>query len=302
MAESVVTVDLLNPGQVFACLGLLEATEILTGEAAAVFDWTRLKARFRLSGPGDEAPVVRVFRFLEESRAVARVPAGTVDLKGWNYSRWGSVRTDAPGSPYPFPYPDSPAELPAVLRDHEGNEIPVEYWGDATKRDSVKFWGGSAGYPGAARLQDAVRLAKGKARQYASNPFELSAVQTSSFRFDWRRDYVPVDVGFSPNRHSKSPHSKVSMVGFPVVELLAAIGVTHARPRRVDRLRYQYGVIGGGTPLDPVFLRAALGAPSSPVPGAPFRRFTMNLGSPGQEGKERCITHVTEDTPNDHDS
>ena len=292
MAESVVPVDLLNPGQVFACLGLVEATDILIGEAAGAFDWTGPQARFRVSGIGGEAPVARVLRFLEEAEAIARVPAGSAALNGWKPD-WGTVRGDPVGSPFPYPAPDSPATLPVLLRDADGNEIPVEYWGDATRRDNVKFWGGSGGYPGAALFRDAVALATGKMRQHASDPFALSAPQTSSFRFDWRRDYVPIDAGFSPNRHGK-----LSMVGFPVVELLAAIGVTHARPKRLDRLRYQYGVLGGDEPLDPVFLRAALGA-LSPVPSAPFRRFTMNLGWPGQEGQARCITHVTEETIDD---
>ena len=292
MAESVVPVDLLNPGQVFACLGLVEATEILTGGAAGAFDWTGPQPRFRVTGIGDEAPVTRVLRFLEDAQPIARVPADSAPLNGWKPD-WGNVRADPVGTAFPYPLPDSPATLPVLLRDADGNEIPVEYWGDATRRDNVKFWGGSGGYPGAALLRDAVALATGKMRQHVGDPFALSAPQTSSFRFDWRRDYVPIDTGFSPNRHGK-----LSMVGFPVVELLAAIGVSHARPKRLNKLRYQYGVLGGNEPFDPVFLRAALGA-LSPVPGAPFRRFTMNLDWPGQEGQARCITHVTEETLDD---
>ncbi len=33
MAEATIPVDLRNPGQVFACLGLMEAAEVLLGPA-----------------------------------------------------------------------------------------------------------------------------------------------------------------------------------------------------------------------------------------------------------------------------
>lgn len=38
MTEASIPVDLLNPGQVFACIGFLEAADVLLGEAMGVFD------------------------------------------------------------------------------------------------------------------------------------------------------------------------------------------------------------------------------------------------------------------------
>ena len=40
MAEADIPVDLLNPGQVFACLGFVEAAEVLLGDATGGFDWS----------------------------------------------------------------------------------------------------------------------------------------------------------------------------------------------------------------------------------------------------------------------
>ncbi|MDE0220260.1 MAG: type I-U CRISPR-associated protein Cas8c [Spirochaetaceae bacterium] len=292
MAESAIPVDLLNPGQIFACLGFVEAADVLLGDAAGMFDWDN--GRFRVTANGSEAPVERVLRFLEEAEIVTRVPAGSANLGRWREG-WGDApEADPPGSPFPFPDPTSPATLPAVLRDAEGAEVAVEHWGDATNRDNLKLWAGAGGYPGTALLRDARELARGSLRQSSGDPFALAAVQTSSFRFDWRRDYIPVDAGFSPNEHRD-----VSMVGYPVVELLAAIGISNARPRRSTKLEYRYGVLGGEEPLDLVFLRAALGAATAPVPGIPFRRFVMRLGWPGRPNQARCITHVTEESPND---
>ena len=45
MAESTIPVDLLNPGQVFACLGILEMADVLLGDATAAFDWTVVRRR-----------------------------------------------------------------------------------------------------------------------------------------------------------------------------------------------------------------------------------------------------------------
>ena len=294
MAESTIPVDLLNPGQVFACLGILEMADVLLGDATAAFDWdSGQETMFRVTAADSEPPVERVIRFLEEARIVTRAPAGSPNLNGWKAS-WGDP-PDAvePGEPFPFPDPSSPATLPVVLRDDAGNEVVIDYWGDSTRRDNVKFWAGAGGYPGAAIVRDAMKIVRGKMRQHANNPFALSDAQTSSFRFDWRRDYIPVQDGFSPNRHGKN----IQMVGFPLVEILAAIGMTHARPHRKAKLEYRYGVLGyrNGPLLEPIFHRVALGAEATPIPGRSFRRFVMQLDWPGQEDQARCITQVSEE-------
>ena len=294
MAESSIPVDLLNPGQVFACLGLLEAADVLLGSALAAFDWhTSAQTSFRVAAAGTEPPVARVIGFLEEAEIVTRVPEGSTNAESWKKS-WGvKPRVDSGSEAFPFADPSSPATLPVTLRDGSGNELSVDYWGDATRRDNVKFWSGAAGYPGSAILRDAIEIVRGKMRQHANNPFALSGAQSNSFRFDWRRDYIPVQDGFSPNKHGKA----IQMVGFPLVEVLAAIGMSHARPRREEKLRYTYGVIGDreGALVEPMFHRAALGSSSCPVPGTPFRRFTMQLDWPGKEDQARCITQVTEE-------
>jgi CRISPR-associated protein Csx14 len=119
--------------------------------------------------------------------------------------------------------------------------------------------------------------------------------QSSSFRFDWRRDYIPIDAGFSLNAHA----GRIEAVGYPLVELLAAVGLANARPRRPNRrnkLEYVYGVVGTDSssalwlPL-PV-LRAAMGSTALPFA---TRRFRMQLGWPGKEGQARAITTVTEE-------
>ncbi len=296
MAESKIPVDLLNPGQVFACLGLMEAAEVLLCGVHGAFDWSSAQqANFRMSADGTEEPVARVMRFLEEAEVIVLAPERSPNIDGWK-SSWGEPpRNNSTGDPFPYPDPQSPATLPVILKDEEGNELSIDYWGDTTSRDNVKFWAGAAGYPGAALLRDAFKMVRGKLLQFGNAPFELSHAQSSSFRFDWRRDYVPAQTGFSPNKKRGKP---IRMVGFPTVEILAAIGVSHARPLRRKKLSYEYAVLGYGSNalVDIVFHRAALGARISPIPGCPFRRFAIQLDWPNQEGQDRCITQVTEET------
>ncbi len=294
MSAASIPVDLFNPGQVFACLGFLEAADLLLGDARGGFDWQdKTDVKFHLQARGHADPAEVVLEFL----AKAKVRAISPDPSALSVEKW-DVPTDAldEGKPFPFVIPRSPATLPAILvaegisGDREEQQISLEYWGDSTDRDNVKFWAGAAGYPGAALARDALDLIRSLNRDSQSNLFDLSAPQSSSFRFDWRRDYIALDTGFAINEHGD-----IHMAGFPIVELLAAIGVSHARPERLNKLNYRYSVIGiepGALLLDPIFLRAALGC--APLP-FPRRVFSMRLGWPGQENQARCITEVMEE-------
>ena len=299
--EAYVPVDLFNPGQVFACVGLLEAADVLCGDAEAYFDWSDASdVRFRLRANGPESPVQRVLRFLDLAEARAEVVEGSPNIEAWK-AAWGPTPTIVPrANGYPSPDPSSPATLVCALLAG-GDRLTLDHWGDETERDNVKFWAGSGGYPGVALARDALALVRGHAARAAADPFALSAPQSSSFRLDWRRDYVPIDAGFSLNAHGD-----IESRGFPLVELLAAIGLGHARPRRPsprDKLVYEYGVVGRGTVgpstwLPPSLLRVALGRPvaRSQVLPWPTRHFRMRLDWPGQEGQARSITTVTEES------
>lgn len=296
MAESSIPVDLFNPGQVFACIGLVEAADVLLGDAEGAFDWRDASdVRFRLRAGGDEPPTRAVLAFLDRATATAEAPSGSPSLESWK-DAWGerpAVLDRASG--YPFPNPPSPATLVCVLGDGT-HQIKLEHWGDATQRDNVKFWAGAGGYPGVALARDALDLVAGRGASVADDPFALWAVQSSSFRLDWRRDYIPLDAGFSLNQHGD-----IVTVGFPLVELLAAIGLSHARPLRPARrnkLEYVYAIAGWARAeptrwLPPPLLRAALGG--APLP-FPRRRFRMLLDWPSREGQDRSITTVTEET------
>lgn len=302
MTEAFIPVDLFNPGQVFACLGFLEAADVLLGDAEGGFDWTdEANVRFALRAAGNENPFAVVLAFLATANVLSLAPPGS----DYDSGKW-SVPTEVivTDAPFPFPAPSSPGTLPAaiegVLAKGGGAtaRLVIDHWGDATRRDAVKFWGGSGGYSGAARARDAIKLVRDHCGDVALDPFAFAAEQGSSFRFDWRRDYIPIDTGFSLNSHS----GRIVTVGFPLVEIFAALGLGNARPRRLRKLEYQYGVIGtrrgatrmssGDSFFEPTLLRAALGGSELPFPRRSFR---MQLGWPAQEDQERSITGVIEE-------
>jgi CRISPR-associated protein Csx14 len=296
MSEASIPIDLLNPGQVFACLGFLEAAETLLGNARGGFDWSNESAvRFRLCGGEEDQPFEKVLAFLANAD-VGSLSPGRSSLAT---EKWGVPTfhmTD--DSPFPYPIPDSPATLPAALSGSQfASRIVLDHWADnraATSRDNAKFWAGAGGYPGAALARDGLNLVRNRIENAAHDPFNLSAEQSSSFRFDWRRDYIPLDIGFSINNHSST---RFATVGYPLVEIFAAIGLTHARPEFLSKMKYRYGVLGAPSGRDlfsPLFLRASLGAPVLPFPQ---RTFHMDLGWPGKEGQARCITTVYEEIP-----
>lgn len=290
MAEASIPVDLLNPGQVFACLGFMEIAEVLWGSCKGRFDVeiTNTSGNFILSADGASNPILEVLRFLVGAEPVAVAPRRSSLSTG----KWGVETVVCNDSTFPSGPPATPATLPVLLRNGD-RSIPIDYWADGSDRDNFKLWAGSSGYPGAALARDALRLIRnlqGNALNAAAqDPFNVSAPQSSSFRFDWRRDYIPLDVGFSPNEHSS-----VYMVGYPIVELLAAVGMQNARPARVrhrDKLLYRYGVSSAFLPT--VFARAVLGGSRI---GFPTRLFQVRLGWPGQEGQARCIVDAQEET------
>src|SRR5438105_5489060 len=87
MAQARIPIDLLNPGQVFACLGFLEAADVLLGDAEGGFDWTdAAKPQFLVRAAGAVNPVEEVLAFLADARLELWTPK--------NYSEKGNGRDD----------------------------------------------------------------------------------------------------------------------------------------------------------------------------------------------------------------
>jgi hypothetical protein len=158
MAEAAIPVDLLNPGQVFACLGLMEAAEILWGACEGRFDYrgTESSVNFVLRVDGAQDPVMETLCFLSHADAKAIVPRNS----GLSSEKWDVETLPRHDTNFPCAAPDSPAALPTLLKS-EQHSIPIEHWADGSDRDNMKFWeasrrGGAAcrsgGHPRRMRL------------------------------------------------------------------------------------------------------------------------------------------------------
>lgn len=295
MGIASIPVDLLNPGQVFACIGLAEIAQMLHRDARGTFDWSHRGAvRFHLGTSASENPIAAALAFLDAAEVVSLAPKGSSNsTKPWKVE---TIALDL-GEPFPNADESGPPQMPARIQ-RDSSHIDITYWGDSLAkvgRDGAKFWAGAGGYPGAAYVRDALDAVRGKMAASFADPFNLAALFGANLRLDKRGSCVPLDVGFSPNSHSA-----LNFLGFPLVEILAAIGLTHARPRRLDdKLEYRYGVIAApaghsNTLLPLALLRAAMGAVSLPFPQ---RTFFLQLGWAGQEGQARAITSAVEESP-----
>ena len=153
MGRREIPVDLRNPGQVFACLGFLEAAHVLCGPAEGGFAWEGPE-RFILEAEGAEDPVGVVLEFLAGANATAQAPFNS-ELRAKEPGVATAVRRDRF---YPCPEPETPSALPIVLSDTFGRSIRIEHWADGSgQRDTVKFWAGMGGYSGAALARDLLK-------------------------------------------------------------------------------------------------------------------------------------------------
>lgn len=291
MTTASIPVDLLNPGQVFACIGLAEIALVLHNDAGGAFDWSdRRGVRFHLGTSSTENPIEAALAFLDAAEVFSVAPAGSPNRT----EKWSVPTRNLPaGAPFPNDDESGPPQLPTRLGRGD-TYIDISYWGDSLAsigRDGVKFWGGAAGYPGAAHIRDALASVRGKAAGGHADPFNLAALLGANLRLEKRGSCVPLDAGFSPNNHDFHVRT------FPLVELLAAIGLTHCRPQRIQKIEYRYGVVataerGTDTLLPLPLLRAAVGAMPLPFPQ---RTFKLYLGWAGQEGQARVITSSVEE-------
>ncbi|MFZ3236795.1 MAG: hypothetical protein WA184_15680, partial [Stellaceae bacterium] len=169
----------------------MEAAEIVCGPCEGKFNYEGAESSvdFVLKVDGTQNPVVETLCFLCHADAQAIGPRDS-DL---STRKWGLETLTRDDTIFPCAALDSPAALPMLLKNEE-HSIPIEHWADGSDRDNVKFWAGAAGYPGAALARDALNLVRGLGGNAlavaATDPFNVSAPQSSSFRFDWRRDYI----------------------------------------------------------------------------------------------------------------
>jgi CRISPR-associated protein Csx14 len=324
MAEADIPVDLFNPGQVFACLGFLEAADILLGDAESGFDWhDKGGVRFQLHTKGDENPFEAVLAFLAEAEARRFGPVGYADPPpkkgGKNVDEQDADEDDEAESEMEATVPtidlsetflaEKGDRMTLPIRIGGGNYPVIElgHWADGSNRETFKLYSGNRSADRIARaMLKGVREKPSKKQRQNGLPGYL---KTKGLAQLWKEDrerltreplHVLTPMGGSFNFDPRgawtaidagySPNDqkpKHTVEASPVVEFLAAWGLEHARPAVFDNRQVRYAV--WGIPLSPMIARAALvGA----IPSLPMKHFRFTLDS---SGKNKIVTFAEEE-------
>lgn len=284
MAESSIPVDLLNPGQVFACLGFMEAADVLLGSCQGGFDWTRPVAEFSLRAIGDRNPFEVVLEFLAEARIEAVAPKGWEPPRSQKRSRKSEqaptqgdesesgedealqeeslLRSDTfPCRPFGKDEDKLAMKLPVQLS--RGNKrINLSHWADGSSRTDFKLYAGNrSAFSIAEKMLLGVR-AKGKRGK--SGEFKNLGIAHL-----WRAirerlvaapfgELVPLGGRFNLDANGawtaldsgySLDEQEHDIEASPVVELLAAVGLENARPVDLPGRGARYAAWRGLLPL-----------------------------------------------------
>jgi len=320
MSAHSIPVELLNPGQVFACLGFLEAADVLLGDAEGGFDWSDAgNVRFSLRAEGERNPFETVLEFLADTEPKRWGPIGYKDpppKKGKGDTDEDDESEEAVDSATTLNSdldlsPTFPAKegdrMALPIRFGGGNRpvVALEHWVDGSSRGSFKLYAGNrsadriaramlngvrkkatakqttSGQPGNLKTRGLAQLWELDRAALIDAPFDVLTPMGGSFNFDPRGAWTALDAGYSPNEH------KHAIQASPVVEFLAAWGLEHARPDEFDVRQVRYAA--WGVSLQPMLARAALAGGLTTVPLKQFR-FELDLS-----GKNKVVTFAQEE-------
>jgi CRISPR-associated protein Csx14 len=310
MAETSIPVDLFNPGQVFACLGFLEAADVLIGNAEGGFDWSvETNVRFVLRVSGNDNPITEVLKFL--ASAIVK----ELEPQVW------------PGDKVPEAIPT--AVFPSTIQNHfdkqekkwtrtkfpirllnsenDGSGIDLLNWTDGSTRPLFKLYSGNRsacsiagdmlfgkrGNPtknnpqGKVEKKGLLQLWDEQRTELIADPLNVLCSIGGSFNFDPRGAWTALDAGFSPDRQKKVGNID-GIASSPVVEMFAAWGMEHARPDEYETRQVRYSAWGRLVP--PILARPALACANIAIPIRRFR-FTLALS-----GKNKVVTFAQEET------
>lgn len=248
-----VRVDPTNPGQFFACCGLLELADRLWDGAEGWFQ----DGVFTVSTKGTlkellevlvrELPVevTRLDNGLNVKPLIAplRLSLGDQSQGGLTLDAWMAIRI---------------VKGKAVTAANP----PWNFW--SGQQTSLRIW---------TALRAALRQQMKKLEvSHYEDLFGLSVPLSGRFGFDPGAAWNALDVGFSPNEQS------IDVASSPATELLAAVGLQRFRPRLSDdRMSFDYST--WGQPLAPSIAGAVSSGLVTVPPAMRFRGRVVSRGS-----------------------
>ena len=223
MTQTSIPVDLFNPGQVFACLGFLEAADVLVGGAEGGFDWSdETNARFDLRASGNESPFSLVLKFL------AGVTIKELEPDAWPGEKvTGAVPTDVFPSTIQNHFDKQEKKwtrtkfpIRLLSPDEDESGIDLLNWTDGSTRPLFKLYSGNRsafsiagdmlrgkrGNPtrsdptGKVEKKGLLQLWSKRRTDLIADPLNVICSMGGSFNFDPRGAWTAIDAGFSPNK------------------------------------------------------------------------------------------------------
>jgi len=209
-STSRVSVDATNPGQFFACCGLLELADRLWGGAEGWFLESAFSVRPLEAGTSTESTLVGLLR------AITGATLRQVD---------------------PDEDTSSPIEIP------EPFDIRLDWWkDDRAGGNRLKVW---AGRMDCVRIARAMQNEMQRPELHNDALFDHGRIvydpldpdnKVEPFYFDARRgsNAHPIDIGFSPDSLA------MKSTAYPAVEFLCLVGLQRFRPMPVDTRVFDY--------------------------------------------------------------
>ena len=232
MSELRIQIDPCNPGQFYACCGLLELAELSGRETLSRFftdEHRPREAAFGVESGGD--------LFLE------------LIVDAIRNAKFVSGASDKP------PYNDSIAPAAVHIFDHD---VQLDWWLDEfhDRATALKCWAGQV---------TTHKLTQELPKLLSADEASLDASGFTSTRFgiDPRSAWVALNLGYSPNEQGQESRT------YPLVELLAAFGLQGFRPDgdRARGFRYALWL----EPLPHIVARSASCEPWDGLPSARYR-------------------------------
>jgi CRISPR-associated protein Csx14 len=247
-----VNVDPTNPGQFFACCGLLELADRLWGGAEGWFE----RGRFHIAANATLGHLLAMA--MDPPEEVNQLADGlTVKplIAPLRFSFGGWITT--------------PLTLDAWLTIKIDRNKVV-----SAANPPWNFW---SGQQTSLRIWTSLRLALAQQFSELDGPqgeslFSIRVPLSGRFGFDPGAAWNALDVGFSPNEQG------LDVASSPAVELLAAIGIQRFRPEMADdRQSFLYAT--WGKPLAPSVAAAAASGAIAVPPTIRFRGRVISRGS-----------------------
>lgn len=251
-----INVDPTNPGQFFACCGLLELADKLWPGAEGWFAANERQFHIKCDGT---LRIMLTILIMDPPTEITQLECNNLEVKpiiaplmfSFDGGATNAITLDA------WTKIQSLNGVPSVMANP-----PWNFW--SGQQTAFGIWSGL-------RAEFVVQLQRFSPAEY-ENVFTQRLFQKGRFGFDPGPAWNALDAGFSPNEQSMAVESS------PAVEMLAAIGIQRFRPvMHEDRQSFDYTAWHG--PMSPSVAAAAVaGAISDPS----FTRFRGCVVSRGQ--------------------